>query len=121
MSSSSGSGTREASPQPGSSQQARDEGADVKPNIASNSLEDYIMVKVVAQDGREIHVNLKKSTKMEKLMKCFCNRTNSSMQDLRFHYDGKRLNKEQTVESLEIESGDTIEVYQNQSGGFKSP
>ncbi|KAK7582650.1 hypothetical protein V9T40_014095 [Parthenolecanium corni] len=36
---------------------------------------------------------------------------------LRFLFDGRRISDEDTPKSLEMEDGDVIEVYQEQSGG----
>lgn len=41
-----------------------------------------------------------------------------SMQVVRFRFDGQPINENDTPTSLEMEEGDTIEVYQQQTGGF---
>lgn len=40
------------------------------------------------------------------------------MQVARFRFDGNPLNETDTPISLEMEEGDTIEVYQQQTGGL---
>lgn len=40
-----------------------------------------------------------------------------SMQVARFRFDGNPINETDTPMSLEMEEGDTIEVYQQQTGG----
>ena len=40
-----------------------------------------------------------------------------SMQVVRFRFDGQAINENDTPTSLEMEEGDTIEVYQQQTGG----
>lgn len=40
-----------------------------------------------------------------------------SMQVVRFRFDGSPINENDTPTSLEMEEGDTIEVYQQQTGG----
>lgn len=40
-----------------------------------------------------------------------------SMQVVRFRFDGQPINENDTPTSLEMEEGDTIEVYQQQTGG----
>lgn len=42
------------------------------------------------------------------------------MQVVRFRFDGNPINETDTPTSLEMEEGDTIEVYQQQTGGFNS-
>lgn len=39
------------------------------------------------------------------------------MQVVRFRFDGQPINENDTPTSLEMEEGDTIEVYQQQTGG----
>lgn len=39
------------------------------------------------------------------------------MQVARFRFDGQPMNVTDTPTSLEMEEGDTMEVYQQQSGG----
>lgn len=42
------------------------------------------------------------------------------MQVVRFRFDGSAINENDTPTSLEMEEGDTIEVYQQQTGGFET-
>lgn len=39
------------------------------------------------------------------------------MNVVRFRVDGQAINESDTPETLEMEEGDTIEVYQQQTGG----
>ena len=39
------------------------------------------------------------------------------IQNRRFHYDGRRLGDYNTALGLGMEEGDTVEVYQEQTGG----
>lgn len=41
-----------------------------------------------------------------------------SVNTLRFLFDGRRINDEDTPKSLEMEEDDVIEVYQEQVGGY---
>jgi small ubiquitin-related modifier len=40
-----------------------------------------------------------------------------AMATMRFRFDGQPINETDTPISLEMEEGDTIEVYQQQTGG----
>lgn len=40
-----------------------------------------------------------------------------SLQVVRFRFDGNPINETDTPSSLEMEEGDTIEVFQQQTGG----
>lgn len=40
------------------------------------------------------------------------------MSTVRFRYDGNVVNETDTPTTLEMEEGDTIEVFQQQTGGY---
>lgn len=40
------------------------------------------------------------------------------MGTVRFRFDGQAISEADTPASLEMEEGDTIEVYQQQTGGY---
>lgn len=54
---------------------------------------------------------------MGKLKKSYAERTGVAVNTLRFLFDGRRINDEDTPKSLEMEEEDVIEVYQEQVGG----
>merc|ERR1712050_666772 len=78
---------------------------------------EYIKLKVVGQDSNEIHFRVKMTTAMGKLKKSYSERVGAPITSLRFLFDGKRINDEETPKSLEMEQDDVIEVYQEQTGG----
>ena len=57
------------------------------------------------------------TTAIGKLKKSFSERVGAPIASLRFLFDGKRINDEETPKSLEMEQDDVIEVYQEQTGG----
>ncbi|KAK5723641.1 SUMO protein smt3 [Elasticomyces elasticus] len=63
----------------------------------------------------ELTFKLKRSTKLSKAMDLFAERSN--MQQARFIHEGDRIFPDTTPESMEMEDGDRIEVYQEQIGG----
>ena len=77
----------------------------------------YIKLKVVGQDSNEIHFRVKMTTAMGKLKKSYSERVGAPIASLRFLFDGKRINDDETPKSLEMEQDDVIEVYQEQTGG----
>lgn len=79
--------------------------------------EEYIKLKVVGQDNSEVHFKVKYSTNMGKLKKSYSDRQGVPVNSLRFLFDGRRINDDETPKQLEMEDGDTIEVYQEQVGG----
>jgi small ubiquitin-related modifier len=83
-------------------------------------------LKVVGQDSNEIHFRVKQTTQMGKLKKSYSERVGglASTDDaphhqvgvpvtsLRFLFDGRRINDDETPKALEMEQDDVIEVYQ---------
>jgi len=78
---------------------------------------EYIKLKVVGQDSNEIHFRVKMSTQMGKLKKSYSERVGVPVSSLRFLFDGRRINDEETPK--EMEQDDVIEVYQEQTGGSR--
>lgn len=79
-----------------------------------------INLKVVGQDGSIVHFKIKKHTPLRKLMSAYCTRHNLSMSLLRFRFDGHPINETDSADKLEMEEGDAIEVFQQQTGGFST-
>merc|ERR1711964_265035 len=78
---------------------------------------EYIKLKVVGQDSNEIHFRVKQTTQMGKLKKSYSERGGVPVTSLRFLFDGRRINDDETPKALEMEQDDVIEVYQEQTGG----
>jgi len=88
--------------------------------MASESKEEtpeHINLKVMGQDGNIVQFKIKKHTALKKLMATYCERAGLALQTIRFSFDGTRINETDTPKSLDMEDGDTIEVFQQQSGG----
>ena len=73
---------------------------DVKPDVSSAA--EALNVKVVNQEGNEVHFRCKPSTKMEKLMQSYCQRQGLNMSSVRFLFDGDRINATQTAEEVRL-------------------
>ncbi|KAK7789871.1 hypothetical protein R5R35_008828 [Gryllus longicercus] len=78
---------------------------------------DPIYLKVIGQDNAVVQFKIKKQTPLRKLMSAYCDRVGIAMATMRFRFDGQPINENDTPISLEMEEGDTIEVYQQQTGG----
>ena len=86
-------------------------------NIGKKEAEtEYIKLKVVDQDSNEIQFKVKMTTQMGKLKKSYSERVGAPITSLRFLFDGKRINDEETPRSLEMVSLDVIEVCFEQKG-----
>ena len=78
---------------------------------------EYIQLKVVSQDSNEIRFRVKQTTQMGKLKKSYSKRVGVPVTSLRFLFDGRRINDNETTKALEMEQDEVIEVYQEQDGG----
>ncbi|XP_051753073.1 small ubiquitin like modifier 2a isoform X2 [Ctenopharyngodon idella] len=68
--------------------------ADEKPKEGVKTENDHINLKVAGQDGSVVQFKIKRHTPLNKLMKAYCER------------------------QLEMEDEDTIDVFQQQTGGL---
>uniref|UniRef100_A0A8C6GKY3 Small ubiquitin-related modifier 2 n=1 Tax=Mus spicilegus TaxID=10103 RepID=A0A8C6GKY3_MUSSI len=74
---------------------------------------DHINLKVVGQDGSVVQFKIKRHTPLSKLMKAYCERQGLSMS----RSDSGSINETDTPAQLEMEDEDTIDVFQQQTGG----
>ncbi|XP_034295504.1 uncharacterized protein LOC117678485 isoform X1 [Pantherophis guttatus] len=79
---------------------------------------DHINLKVAGQDGSVVQFKIKRHTPLSKLMKAYCERQGLSMRQIRFRFDGQPINETDTPAQLEMEDEDTIDVFQQQTGGI---
>jgi len=85
-----------------------------------------------------VHFKIKRNTQLKKLMQAYCDRQGFQMTNIRFMFDGNHIGPDTTpsevsityciplvvtkptnafVLQLEMEDEDTIEVFQQQTGG----
>lgn len=76
-----------------------------------------INLKVKTQDGNAVYFKVKKTTSLRKLMDAYCKRVGKSPSDVRFLFDGHRINNDDTPEMLEMEEDDEIDAMVQQTGG----
>uniref|UniRef100_G3PF81 Small ubiquitin-related modifier n=1 Tax=Gasterosteus aculeatus aculeatus TaxID=481459 RepID=G3PF81_GASAC len=79
---------------------------------------EHINLKVAGQDGSIVQFKIKRHTPLIKLMKAYCDRQGLSMRQIRFRFDGQPINETDTPSQLEMEDEDTIDVFQQQTGGL---
>merc|ERR1712062_74801 len=79
--------------------------------------DNHINLKVVGADNSEVHFKIKKTTQLKKLKQAYADRQGVSLNSLRFLFDGQRVADDMSPKQLEMEEGDVIEVYQEQTGG----
>ncbi|XP_013774877.1 small ubiquitin-related modifier 3-like [Limulus polyphemus] len=78
---------------------------------------EQIQLKVVGQDGSIVQFKIKKHTPFRKLMTTYCDRAGMNIQNVRFRFDGQPVSETDTPAGLEMEDEDTIDVFQQQTGG----
>lgn len=78
---------------------------------------EHINLKVAGQDGSIIQFKIKKHTPLRKLMQAYCDRQGLTLATIRFRFDGQAVNETDTPSKLEMEDDDTIDVFQQQTGG----
>jgi len=102
---------------------------------------EHLNIKVT-DNNNEVFFKIKRSTKLEKLMSAFCERQGKTLNSVRFLFEGQRVQPTDTPDTvgfplldsthsfitfancsslsaqLEMQDGDTLEVHQEQVGGF---
>ncbi|XP_057606141.1 small ubiquitin-related modifier 2-like isoform X2 [Hippopotamus amphibius kiboko] len=76
---------------------------------------DHINLKVVGQDGSV--VQFKRHIPLSKLMRTYCERQGLSVRQIRFRFEGQPVNETDTPSHLKMEDEDTVDVFQQQTGG----
>jgi small ubiquitin-related modifier len=85
-------------------------------HLAENGKDEHIKLKVLGQDGNEIHFKVKKTTAMGKLKKSYAERVGVPVTNLRFLFDGRRIHDDESPKALEMKEEDVIEVRQGGRG-----
>lgn len=125
-----------------------DNGSPVPPGAeAPQPASEHLNIKVT-DNNNEVFFKIKRSTKLDKLMTAFCERQGKSPASVRFLFEGQRVQPTDTPDTvslrflrphfrvsarskeegmvlltdwdkqLEMQDGDTLEVHQEQVGGY---
>lgn len=78
---------------------------------------EHINLKVASQDGHVVYFKIKKNTPLRKLMGAYCERAGLKTANVRFRFDGQPMSESDTPTQLGMEDGDSIDVFQQQTGG----
>ncbi|KAK0618597.1 ubiquitin-related domain-containing protein [Bombardia bombarda] len=81
------------------------------------SAPEHLNIKVT-DNNNEVFFKIKRSTKLEKLMTAFCERQGKNLNSVRFLFEGQRVQPTDTPDTLEMQDSDTLEVHQEQVGGW---
>jgi len=93
-------------------------GADAPADAPADGEPTTINIKVKDQSGDEMLFKVKKTTKMSKIMDAYAQRRGVGADNLRFVYDGQRVNKEATPKMMEMDDDDQIDVTLETVGGM---
>ncbi len=77
----------------------------------------FITLKVVGQDGTEMHFRVNVEKPLGKLKTFYTSRLGVPAGSFRFLFDGHRINDNETPTQLDMQHNDLVEVYQEQTGG----
>ena len=71
-------------------------------------LQSWLIISSIfpGQDSNEIHFRVKQTTQMGKLKKSYSERVGVPVTSLRFLFDGRRINDDETPKALEMEQDD---------------
>ncbi|ORZ29592.1 ubiquitin-2 like Rad60 SUMO-like-domain-containing protein [Catenaria anguillulae PL171] len=71
-----------------------------------------VSLKLRDHTGSEIEFKVKSTTKFSKVAKAYAEKKGLTLADLRFDFDGNRIRPEQdeTIDDLDLQDGDTIDV-----------
>ena len=100
----------------GATQDGEGEGVKGEKDAAPDADAKHINLMVL-QDGNTVHFKIKKNTALKKLMNAYCDRANLQRNAIRFLHEGRPVQESDTPLGLDMEEGDTIEVFKEQLGG----
>jgi hypothetical protein len=84
---------------------------------STSSSDNRMCITIRDGEGVEMTFRVKKTTKMKKLMSNYCEKHGVAYGTYRFTLDGKRINEDDTPESLQMEDGDCVDAFLYQQGG----
>ncbi|GMS79340.1 hypothetical protein PENTCL1PPCAC_1515, partial [Pristionchus entomophagus] len=82
-------------------------------NAGGDGNGEYIQLKVIGQDANEVNFRVKYGTYMGRLKKSYANRLGISDSAVKFTFDGRRINDNDTPRSLKLKEEDVIEAHQS--------
>ena len=85
--------------------------------MENNEDSKHINLKVKGQDKSSVQFKVLKNAPLQKLMNVYCDRLGLNRRELRFLYDGQRIQDYDTPLSFEMEENDEIDVEKEADGG----
>ncbi|KAF2435833.1 ubiquitin-like protein [Tothia fuscella] len=79
-----------------------------------------VEIKVRNKDN-EIWFKVKPTTSLARIKTAYCTRVGKDVKNVRFLFEGQRVQDTDTPDSLGMENSDTIDVFEEQIGGADNP
>jgi small ubiquitin-related modifier len=76
----------------------------------------HLDITVKSTDGNRLYFRVKKTTKLEKVIKAYCQQVGANVDNMRFLFDGVRVHGWQTPGLLDMEDYDEIDAMIQQQG-----
>lgn len=90
---------------------------DIKPKAEETEADGTLSIRVRDQHQGEVVFKVKRTTKMKRVLQAFCDRKGWQAGQVRFAFDGQRVDEEMSPEDLGMESNDCIDAFLEQIGG----
>ena len=81
-------------------------------------IDGYINIRIISTTEETVKMKAKKKYKVEKILKAFCQMKNVSVNDYRLVYKNEFLEDGMTLNAYNIDEGDVLNIYTQQTGGF---
>lgn len=84
--------------------------AEVKPKIEQGD-DGTLSIKVRDQQNGEVVFKVKRSTRFKRVLDAFCNKKSWDSAQVRFAYEGQRVQEDMTPDDLGMENNDVRVIY----------
>jgi small ubiquitin-related modifier len=83
----------------------------------SSTDSEFVRIRIIGQNANQLVIKVKKNIQFIKIFEMYCNRYNFDLNELRFHFDERRIGKFETPLMLEMQNDDIINADKEQDGG----
>ena len=80
-------------------------------------VDEKIKIRLSSQDGTELHFLVKQFTKFEKVKKAYLKSLSLDDASVRFMFNGERIDQTKTIQQLDLQNEDVVDVMVEQVGG----
>jgi hypothetical protein len=91
----------------------------MSPKEEKPKVDNIIHVVLKDQAGDNTTFKVKPTTRFEKLINVYAKQHGKAVETFRFFFEGQRIQKTDTPESLGMDDGNMVDVFLEQLGGFR--